>query len=149
MENTVQTERLNKSFVITLNRPEARNAVDSATAKLLADAFKEFDEDDSLRVAIFHGANGAFCAGADLKQVSQENLGTPILEGSLDRMDARAPMGPSYMRPSKPVIGAIAGFAVAGGLELSLLCDRSRTGRSESRDGKEQGFNSCVCTECS
>ncbi|MEM9880574.1 MAG: crotonase/enoyl-CoA hydratase family protein [Pseudomonadota bacterium] len=122
-EDSIITKRLGSTFVIELNRPHARNAVDSATARKLAAAFTEFDEDDSLRAAVFHGVNGTFCAGADLKEVSGKNLQTPVLEGDLARMDGSAPMGASYLRPSKPVIGAIAGHAVAGGLELSLVCD--------------------------
>lgn len=121
--NSVRTERLGSTFVIEINRPEVRNAVDAPTAKQLAQAFIEFERDEDLRAAVFHGANGSFCAGADLKKVSQSEMRTPVLEDDIERMDARAPMGPSYMRPSKPVIGAIAGHAVAGGLELSLVAD--------------------------
>ena len=122
-ETTVKTERLGSTFIIEINRPQVRNAVDTPTAHKLAAAFKEFDADDSLKVAAFHGSNGTFCAGADLKKVSQSDMALPVLENEVARMDDRAPMGPSYMRPSKPVIGAIAGHAVAGGLELSLVAD--------------------------
>ena len=122
-EATVKTHRLGSTFVIEINRPEVRNAVDAPTARQLAEAFIEFDEDDGLRAAVFHGVNGTFCAGADLKKVSEQSLPSPSLKETVERMDPRAPMGPSYMRPSKPVIGAIAGYAVAGGLELSLIAD--------------------------
>ncbi len=122
-EDTIITKRIGTSFIIEINRPDARNAVDAPTARRLAAAFTEFDEDESLRVAVFHGAHGTFCAGADLKMVSQKELPSYALQEPLDMMDDRAPMGPSYMRLSKPVIGAISGYAVAGGLELSLICD--------------------------
>ena len=110
--------------IVTINRPHARNAVNPSTAEKLAQAFVAFDQDKTSPVAVFEGANGAFCAGADLKAVSAGTYPAfPKLEGTLDRHDARGPMGPSYMRLSKPVIGAISGHAVAGGLELSLWCD--------------------------
>ena len=121
-EPTVRTNIQNSTLVIELNRPDVRNAVDNATALELAEAFAEFEADEELRVAVFHGANGTFCAGADLKKVSQEQLQVATLE-EIAHLDNRAPMGPSYMRLSKPVIGAIAGYAVAGGLELALLAD--------------------------
>ncbi len=102
--------------IVTIDRPEVRNAVDRATAAELATAFRRFDADDSLAVAILTGANDTFCAGADLKAVSTGG-------GNAVRDAGDGPMGPSRMRLSKPVIAAVEGFAVAGGLELSLWCD--------------------------
>ena len=101
--------------VVTIDRPEVRNAVNRESAAELADAFRRFDADESLAVAILTGANGTFCAGADLKAVATGG-------GNRARNEGDGPMGPSRMRLSKPVIAAVEGWAVAGGLELALSC---------------------------
>jgi enoyl-CoA hydratase len=114
---TVITERIGRSFRIAINRPASRNAVDGPTAALLAEAFREFDADDALDVAVLHGEGGTFCAGADLKAVAT-GVGMNRMEASGD-----GPMGPSRMQLSKPVLAAVEGHAVAGGLELACWCD--------------------------
>ncbi len=113
----VRVEQRDRTTVVTIARPEVRNAVDRETAGLLADAFRTFDADPDSDVAVLTGEGGHFCAGADLKAVATGAGG--------NRLDPEGdgPMGPSRMQLSKPVIAAVAGHAVAGGLELACWCD--------------------------
>jgi enoyl-CoA hydratase len=112
----VRVERQGPVTTVILARPQARNAVDGPTARALAGAFRAFDADPDAAVAVLWGEGGTFCAGADLKA-----LGTADANQVRDEGDG--PMGPTRMRLSKPVIAAVAGYAVAGGLELALWCD--------------------------
>ena len=114
--SNVNFEVENEIAIVTINRPETRNAVDHPTAQELASTFRRFDADESLSVAILTGAGGFFCAGADLKAVATGR-------GNRVTADGDGPLGCSRMLLSKPVVAAVEGFAVAGGLELSLWCD--------------------------
>jgi enoyl-CoA hydratase len=114
---TVSTERRDRTLVVTIERPERRNAVDGPTARQLYDAFKAFDADEALDVAVLQGRGGAFCAGADLKGIS-EGRGNPVhADGDL------GPMGCTRLKLGKPVIAAVEGHAVAGGLEVACWAD--------------------------
>jgi len=127
---TVRIDNTGEIWTVTIDRPEVRNAVDGPTARALADAFRAFDADPAARVAVLTGAGGHFCAGADLRRVAggSSSGGLGGTEDSLalaldDDMAADGPMGPSRLELTKPVIAAVEGYAVAGGIELALWCD--------------------------
>ena len=112
MSELVLNDRIGAANVITINRPDARNSVNPETAALLKAAFEAGEADEAVAVHILTGADGNFCAGADLKAVAKQ-----------ERVEREAPMGPTWLEMNKPSIAAVEGHAVAGGLELSILCD--------------------------
>jgi enoyl-CoA hydratase len=123
----IEVDRDGAVLVVRLNRPEVRNAVDGPTARALADTFREYDADPDLSVAVLTGSGGSFCSGADLGSIADGRDAELTLKV---REDGDAPLGVSRMTLGKPVIAAVEGYAVAGGLELALWCDLRVAARS-------------------
>jgi enoyl-CoA hydratase/carnithine racemase len=115
-------ERIGPVMLIGMNRPHKRNAINSEMAQQLFEAFNEFETSKEAKVAVLHGCEGTFCAGGDLESISRNEEDLRDLINHL-KHDSRAPLGPTRMTFSKPTIAAINGFAVAGGMELALMCD--------------------------
>lgn len=114
----VVTEIKDEVLIVSINRPEVKNAIDGETADLLYDSFVAFDKNEKLKIAILTGVGGVFCSGADLKSIADNQGSEPKLN-----LEGRGPLGISRLRVSKPTIAAVEGYAVAGGLELALWCD--------------------------
>lgn len=124
MSNVLLLEKRGRIFVVTVNRPERRNAYNLEVAEQIYAAFKQFDKDDSLDVAVLTGAGGNFCAGADLHALAQGEKRPFNTDGDF------APMGCTRLKLSKPVIAAVEGYAVAGGIEVACWCDMRVAGKS-------------------